>query len=140
MQRLFVITMLASAATCGTAVAQDEPERGNSGAALEITMTLLPASAQTPDAVTKVIELPRDTDGNTIPSAAGVENSARGLETANAARENGRAFGEAASAAARENREDATRASRGAASREHPTPPEMPETPETPDRPAPPGR
>jgi hypothetical protein len=134
MQRLFIITMVASAAISGTAAAQDEPKRGNSAAALEITMTLLPANAQTPDAVTKVIELPKDADGNSIPSAAGVEHSAGGLETANAARENGRAFGEAASAAARENRENATRASRDAASGDRPTPPE------TPDRPGPPAR
>jgi hypothetical protein len=134
MQRLFVISVLASAAMCGTAAAQDAPKRGNSGAALEITMTLLPANAQTPDAVTKVIELPKDADGNSIPSSAGVEHSAGGLETANAARENGRAFGEAASAAARENRENATRASRDAASGDRSTPPE------TPDRPGPPAR
>ena len=137
MTRLLTMTVLASALICGTAAAQDERKRGNSDAALEITMTLLPANAGTPDAVTKTIELPKDEDGNYIPSAAGVEHSAGGLETANAARENGRAFGEAAAAAARENRENATRASRAAASEERPDPPE---TPEPPDRPSPPGR
>src|SRR5688572_26332752 len=126
MQRLFAITMLASA-LCGTVAAQDEPKRGNSDATLDLTMTLLPANARTPDAVTKTIELPKDTDGNAIPSVAGVEHSAGGLATANAARENGRAFGEAASAAARENRENATRASRAAASEDRPTPPETPD-------------
>ena len=131
--RLLTITVLA--VTCGTAAAQDEPKRGNRDAALEITMTLIPANARTPDAVTNTIELPKDTDGNYIPSAAGVENSAGGLETANAAREDGRAFGQATAAAARENRENATRASRGAASEQRPEPPDTPEPPERPDPP-----
>ena len=137
MMRLLTIIVLASAVICGTAAAQDEPKRGNSAVALEITMTLIPANARTPDAVTTTIELPKDPDGNYIPSAAGVEHSADGLATANAAREDGRAFGQATAAAARENREDATRASRGAASEQRP---ETPEPPETPDRPAPPPR
>ena len=107
--------------------------------ALEITMTLLPASAQTPDAVTKTIELPKRPDGSDIPSAAGVEHSANGLATANAAREDGRAFGQATAAAARENRENATRASRPDPSEQRPEPPETPETP-APDRPGPPPR
>lgn len=136
MTRLLTITVLASAVICGTAAAQ-EPKAGNRDAALEITMTLLPATAQTPDAVTNTIELPKGSDGHYIPSAAGVEHSADGLATANAAREDGRAFGQATAAAARENRENATRASRAAPSEQRPEPPE---TPEPPDRPGPPPR
>ena len=139
MMKLLTMSVLASAVICGSAAAQDRPKRGNRDAALEITMTLLPASAQTPDAVTKTIELPKRPDGSDIPSAAGVEHSANGLATANAAREDGRAFGQATAAAARENRENATRASRPDPSEQRPEPPETPETP-APDRPGPPPR
>jgi hypothetical protein len=127
---------LASAFVGGSAIAQEARERGYERAALELTMILIPANAQTPDAVTKTIELPKDDgSGAYVPSAQGVEHSAQGLETANAAREDGRAFGQATAAAARDNRENASRASRDAD-----TPPRQPTPAETPDRPASPQR
>jgi hypothetical protein len=47
---------------------------------LDVTMQLLPEGATLPDAVTRVIELPPAARANAI------ENAARGLDTANAAR------------------------------------------------------
>ena len=135
MKRLFAITALASAVIGGAATAQDEPERGNKNAVLELTMTLIPMNAESPAVVTAAIELPKDSSGDYIPSANGVEHSAPGLDTANVAREDGRAFGQATAAAARENRENATRASHDAVVEEPP-----PAPPETPDHPTPPGR
>lgn len=84
---------------------------------LELTMTLMPADAELPDAVTKTIELP------TAASESGVAASEQGLATANGARQNrqegfdaaadarerGQEFGEAMAEQARENREDAGR-------------------------------
>jgi hypothetical protein len=75
----------------------------------ELTMTLLPEGAELPDAVTKVIELPKNDEGEYLASEEGVANSAEGLAIANAAREDGRAFGEEMAASARENRENFTR-------------------------------
>ena len=135
MRYYFSIAALTGAAICGPALAQEQPPRVPS--VLELTMVLIPANAETPAAVTAKIELPKDASGNYIPSAQGVEHSERGLDTANAAREDGRAFGQATAAAARDNRENAVRAATGASEKERPTPPE---TPETPDRPTPPGR
>jgi len=129
----FSIAALTSAAICGPALAQDPPPRVTN--VLELTMVLIPANAETPAAVTAKIDLPKDAaSGNYIPSVQGVENSERGLETANAAREDGRAFGQATAATARDNRENAVRAAQGASEKERPAPPE------TPDRPTPPGR
>ena len=135
MKRLFAITALASAVIGGAAIAQDEPERGNKSAVLELTMTLIPMNAESPGVVTAAIELPKDSSGEYIPSANGVEHSAPGLDTANVAREDGRAFGQATAAAARENRENATRASHDTGVEGPPAPPETP-----PDRPTPPTR
>ena len=73
MKRLFTITVLASAVIGGAAIAQDEPERGNKSAVLELTMTLIPMNAESPAVVTAAIELPRDSSGDYIPSANGVE-------------------------------------------------------------------
>ena len=129
----FSIAVLTSAAIGGPALAQDPPPRVPS--VLELTMVLIPANAETPEAVTAKIELPKDAaSGNYIPSAQSVEHSERGLETANAAREDGRAFGQATAAAARDNREDAVRASHGADEKERPAPPETPDRPTPPDR------
>jgi hypothetical protein len=127
---------LASAFVGGSAIAQEARARGNERAALELTMVLIPANAQTPDAVTKTIELPKDDgSGAYVASAQDVEHSERGLETANAAREDGRAFGQATAAAARDNRENASRASRDAAAPPRPAPPETPDRPAAPQRP-----
>jgi hypothetical protein len=137
MQRLIAITALAGAITWQSAIAQDAPNRGDKDqdSVLELTMALIPANAQTPAAVTASIELPKnESTGAYIPSARGVEHAAGGLDTANLAREEGRAFGEATAAAARENRENVGRASRDAANPEPPTPPETPDPPRPNDR------
>jgi hypothetical protein len=137
MQRLIAITALTGAIICGSAVAQDAEDRSDEhkDSVLELTMALIPANAQTPAALTATIELPKnESTGAYIPSAQGVEHSADGLDTANLAREEGRAFGEATAEGARENRENVGRASRDAASSERPP------APETPDPPGPPAR
>jgi hypothetical protein len=132
MKRLLAITALTSAIVCGAATAQDDAQRGNRHAVLELTMTLIPASAKTSAAVTAIIELPKESSGNELPSTPGVEHGARGLDAANAAREDGREFGEAAAAAARDSRESASRASRSggqpppAANPKPPDPPGLP--------------
>lgn len=59
------------------------------------TMTVIPETAELPDAVTKELVLPDEV------SEAAREHSAEGLARANAAREDGRAFGQATAAAAR---------------------------------------
>ena len=71
----------------------------------EETVVLLPEGAQLPEVVTAAIDLPKDADGNYRPSVNAVESSAKGHATANAAREDGRAFGELMAANAADNRE-----------------------------------
>ena len=105
MMRLVAIAVLA---VYGFATAQEQRERSVEDAVREPTMTLIPANTQTLAAVTAKIELPKGGHSGDVPSALG----ARGVDEASAARENGRAAGEAASAAARDNRENASRASR----------------------------
>ena len=78
----------------------------------EQTVVLLPEGAELPDVVTAAIDLPRDADGEYRPSANAVESSAKGLATANAAREDGRAFGAQMAANAADNRETRARGSR----------------------------
>lgn len=85
-------------------------EEGENGD-LDVTITAMPQDAEVPEVVTGDITLPMDEDGNYIPAEEGVENSAEGLAIANEAREDGRAFGEAAAAAAEANREDLGRGS-----------------------------
>jgi hypothetical protein len=133
MKRLLAITALTSAVIQGSAVAQDEAQRGNSDAVLELTMTLIPTNAKTSAAVTAIIELPKELSGDETPNTQGAERSSRGLDRANSAREDGRAFGDAAAAAARDNREAASRASHDA---DNPPPPPTPEPPDRPDRPS----
>lgn len=77
MLRLTAIVLLLSAVT---APAQDESAPPTE--ALELTMELMPEGATTPDAVTRVIELPAAV------AEAARENAARGLAEANAARDN----------------------------------------------------
>jgi hypothetical protein len=135
MQRLIATIALATATA--SVIAQDTEDRSDehNDSVLELTMALIPANAQTPAALTATIELPKnESTGVYIPSAQAVEHSAGGLDTANLAREEGRAFGEATAEGARENRENAGRASRDAASSERPP------APETPDPPGPPAR
>jgi hypothetical protein len=109
---------------------------------LEITMRLMPEGAASPEAITKTIVLPP------AASATGVENSAKGLERANEARESnenrgagqdtaaearerGREVGQQMSEQARENRDEA---GRGNPDRPQPNPP-SPNPPGPPPRP-----
>ena len=146
MRNLWLATALASFG--GIAVAQSGAE----------TIVLMPEGAELPAVVTRVIDLPRDENGDYRPAAAAVESSAGGLAIANEARENGRAFGEAMAAQAQENRENKARGGRpdlpGVPPGQPPgdvtlpTLPTLPETPAAPptapERPevpaAPPGR
>jgi hypothetical protein len=104
----------------------------------EETVVLLPEGAELPDVVTAAIDLPKDADGEYRPSAQAVE-SAKGLATANAAREDGRAFGAQMAANAADNREAHSRGARPDLSDllpdqvpDHVSPPEVPTPPETP--------
>jgi hypothetical protein len=134
--KLLVITALALTLTAGSAFAQDGTEGEEADEALDLTMTLMPQDAELPDVVTADIELPKDEEGLPIPSEQGVEHGGEGLETANLAREDGRAFGEAAAAAAQENREDVSRGSMPDLGELLPD--NVPEIPEIPEHPTPP--
>ncbi len=101
MMRLVAIAALA---VYGSATAQEQPERSVEDAVREPTMTLIPANTESLAAVTGRFELPKDGQSGDVPT--------RGVDNASAARENGRAVGEAAAAAARDNRENASRAPR----------------------------
>jgi hypothetical protein len=117
----------------GIAVAQDE-DADDAGDSLDLTMVLMPANAQTSDAVTRIIELPPSA------GAAGADNAADGLERANQARENreagleqasearenGRDLGQSMRELAQENRENS---SRGGGRPENPGRPETPGPP-----------
>ncbi|HEY8521382.1 MAG TPA: hypothetical protein VIN61_14990 [Gammaproteobacteria bacterium] len=126
------VVLLATAA-----VAQEPAGRRPVPEALELTMTLLPENARRPDTLRNVIELPRDGDGAYRPSERAVERSARGLATANLARELGRDFGQVIAEAAQQRREDATRGARAASEAAPPT--DRPDLPQRPDTPASPG-
>jgi hypothetical protein len=143
MRRDLLLTGLAFALTAGYASAQDgDGEDAVDG--LEVTMTLMPEGGELPELVMALIELPKDEAGDYIPNARAVENAARGHETANAAREDGRAFGAAMAAAARENREDASRGGRPDLGEllpaNVPNVPEIPNFPELPEQAGPPER
>ena len=108
----------------------------------EQTIALLPEGAELPDVVTAAITLPKDANGEYRPAAKAVERSAEGIATANAAREDGRAFGESTAAQARENRELRARGERpNLADRvpdqvpDHVTLPTLPERPALPELP-----
>ena len=133
MKRLFAITALASAVIGGAAIAQDEPERGNKNAVLELTMTLIPMNAESPAVVTAAIELPKDASGDYIPSAAGVEHSARARHGERRPRGRPRVRSGDGRRGARKPRERDARFARGGV--EGP-----PAPPEPPDRPTPPTR
>jgi len=110
---LFAIAWTAS----GPALGQ-EPTQGDAlPAELEVTMVLMPQGAGRPEVITKTIELPRpakdtgDDNSSKGRDTADVarENRQDGLETAGEARERGREFGQELAEQARENREDAGR-------------------------------
>lgn len=101
----------------------------------EETVVLLPEGAELPDVVTAAIDLPKDAAGEYRPSVKAVEHSAQGLATANAAREDGRAFGAQMAANAAANRETSSRGARPDLSGrlpDHVTLPSLPERPVAP--------
>lgn len=124
-----IAAALTLALSSNWAFAQDGDE-GDDGD-LDVTITVMPEGADLPDVVTGDITLPVDEEGNFIPADEGVDNSAEGLSIANEAREDGRAFGEAAAAAAEANREDLGRGSMPDQVPE--TPGDLPELPDLPD-------
>ena len=105
----------------------------------EDTVVLLPEGAELPEVVTAAIDLPKDADGEYRPSVQAVESSAKGLATANSAREDGRAFGAQMAANAADNRATNSRGPRPDLSDrlpdrvpDHVTPPSLPELPVAP--------
>ncbi|HEU4617497.1 MAG TPA: hypothetical protein VFV10_05615 [Gammaproteobacteria bacterium] len=92
-------------AFAGVSALAEEPSDG----AAYSTITVIPQAAELPDAVTKEIVLPDEA------ADAAREHSAEGLAKANEARADGRAFGQATAAAAREHAEDAAEESDEAA-------------------------
>jgi hypothetical protein len=128
-----LVAMLALASLwCGSPAVAQEKGADN----LELTMTLLPETATVPDAVTKTIELPAPASeqaGEHSASGTATANQSRerreaGLDTAAAAREQGRQFGQDMAAEAQQNREDHA----------HGNPPSPPDHPAPPDHPSPP--
>lgn len=121
-------------AICGPARAQDGAE--NPADALDLTMTLLPEGATTPDPVTRTIQLPDAAALRADPPGIERANEARrdatGPDTAAEAREQGRDFGQQIAQQAQEARENAGRG----ADRERPGQPDRPEP--VPDSPGPP--
>ena len=134
MKRLLAITALTSAIICGPAIAQDEAQRSNRDGVLESTMTLIPKNAKTSAAVTAISELPQTSSGDDVPNTHGAKRSARGRDTAKLSSEHGRALGEAAAAAARDNRETASRAPHDGDSQPPPAPPAAADRAELPSR------
>lgn len=131
--RLFTVA-LALAFSSSVAFAQGDDD-GNNTEDLDVFIRVLPANADLPEAATREIELPVDEQGDPRPSDQGVEHGGSGLETANAAREDGRTFGQESAAAARENREDVERGSRPDP---EDLPDQVPNDPGPPDTPGPP--
>jgi len=105
MKRFAVIGALAVGVIVTSASAQSGAAPAQAAGVLELTMRLMPANAESSTVITSTIELRKDSAGAHTPKAPSAE-------TANLAREDGRAFGEAAAAAARDNRESAGRRSR----------------------------
>jgi hypothetical protein len=105
MKRFAVIGALAVAVIVTSASAQSGTVPARAAGVLELTMRLMPANAESSTAITSTIELRKDSAG------AYITNAPR-AESADLGREDGRAHGEAAAAAARDNRESASRRSR----------------------------
>jgi hypothetical protein len=105
MKRFAVIGALAVGVIVNSASAQSAAVPAQAAGVLELTMRLMPANAESSTVITSTIELRKDSAGAYAPKAPGAE-------AANHAREDGRAYGEAAAAAARDNRESASRRSR----------------------------
>jgi hypothetical protein len=132
MAKLQVIGFLALAATQSVLPAQDEVGE------LDLTMMLLPEGARAQEAVTREIELPKTETSEVRASENGETSSEQGLGTANtareSARENGRAFGEAAAASAQDAIENLSRGQKPDLDELRPDP-EIPEPPDVPEPP-----
>lgn len=134
-----LIALIAALALCdGTLWAQDADDGNDADDLDDVTMTVISEDAEQPDIVTKEIELPRDDQGEYIPSQHGVDSSRTGIETANRAHEDGHAFGQEARALAEDNRERFGRGGEGP-DREELLPDGAPGAPEVPERPEQPG-
>ena len=152
-RHLLVLSALAVSLSGGWVFAQEGGEESageDSDAGLELTMRMLPANAEVPDAATRDLVLPTRIDEVTgeavpIPSEQGQLHGGLGLERANEARqnvlgnaaENGREIGEAAAEAAQNNREELGRGTRPDLNdlRPEQVPVDVPGPPEIPGRP-----
>jgi hypothetical protein len=138
MMRASLLISTALALSANVALAQDG-EEGETDSDLDVTMTVIPEDVELSEAVILELEIPRDAEGEFRASEQGVINSASGLDTANAAREDGRSFGQETAAAAQENRESLGRESRpdleDLLPDQVPNLPEIPDFPELPDGP-----
>lgn len=138
-----LMSALTVALSANLALAQEEGDGDTEG--LGVTFQLLPENVELPEAVTRELSLPNADDPELPPPQQALDNSQGGLDTANAAREDGRAFGQATAAAAQENVENLGRGSRPDLSELVPeaAPPDLseipPEVPEPPGRPDTPG-
>jgi hypothetical protein len=124
MNQFAVIVALAGAVTVTSAAAQSGAAPVNPVAEVGLTMRLMPANAESPAVITATIELRKDNAELRKDSPAERIASAKSAEAASRAREDGRAFGEAAAAAARDNRESASRGSRPDLADDRPPAPE----------------
>jgi hypothetical protein len=107
MKHFLVAAGLALALSAGSARPQDAHDgKGDEANDLpDSTLTVIPEGAELPAVVTDNLDLPKHGE-DYLPAVQGVEHGGAGLETANLAREDGRAFGEALAAAAEQSRED----------------------------------
>jgi hypothetical protein len=109
--RNFLLSLITVAAALATPVAWAQADDDDD--LDDVEMDVMDADGTPNDASTKILALPEEA------SDTAREHAQKGLDTANSAREDGAAFGEATAEAARERR----------------GPPEPPEEPEDPDGP-----
>jgi hypothetical protein len=112
MNQFAVIVALAGAVIVTSAAAQSGAAPVNAATEIGLTMRLMPANAESPAVITATIELRKDNADLRKDRPGERISSAKSAAAAARAREDGRAFGEAAAAAARDNRESASRGSR----------------------------
>lgn len=131
--------------------ASAQPPKGTDN--LDVTMTLLPESAQSPEPITRHIELPPAENPSAEKGSSGeqpqkdqsppLEGPGQGADTAAEARERGREFGQDVAEQAQQNRENAGRS--GAPDAQPPdvppvVPPNPPNPPGPPNTPQGPGK
>jgi len=125
-------------------VLAQEGEAGTEGSSeLEVTLSLLPEGVELPDAAIRSLDLPRfpaeegsEEPGEYKPAQQAQDHALDALANATEARDEGRARGEAAAAAAQDNREEFGRGERP--NLEDLLPDQVPEDPGPPDMPGPP--